>query len=411
MKKHGFTLVEMLAVISLIAILMLLIVPSTASIIKKNKEKSMEIQIKNIENAGKNWGAENLNQIVTSFKYITLGQLKKDGFIEDEIINPINNKCVSNDTIVRLTLTDGNFEAKLNKDTYKTVENCDLEINSDELLYDKLAKHYAGEDSEVPNTYEVNEYSGDIFLNQNSENLLNYAKKRYINLDYKVYDDISWIKIKDKMYKTINYDDKAIYIRYMKDCSSGTCIDDKEIEKKVYYGLGQTSSSIVTSWDSENNQVEEDLDTWYNLLDIDEYTVPLNLVSSYDIIDDNLTKYNKNSKTKKEYSLLTLQDLLISVRIIGDDGLPIQLRENILREVSTVDLNYASSITFNKNNELVLEQLNLSTNNNELSSVDIEYCSNINCKKNYIRPVINLKPNTKVKGGTGSLNDPYILSE
>ena len=52
--KKGFTLVEMLAVITLLGLLALVIIPASEAIIKNSKNDSYNIQIQNIKNAMKN---------------------------------------------------------------------------------------------------------------------------------------------------------------------------------------------------------------------------------------------------------------------------------------------------------------------------------------------------------------------
>ena len=59
MKKKGFTLVELLGVITVLGITALLIIPSVEKIIKKNKEKALENNKKAIITATKNWITDN----------------------------------------------------------------------------------------------------------------------------------------------------------------------------------------------------------------------------------------------------------------------------------------------------------------------------------------------------------------
>lgn len=60
MNKKAFTLVELLAVISILAIVLLITVPNVVGVIKKSKDKLTEEQKLSIENAARAWGLKNL---------------------------------------------------------------------------------------------------------------------------------------------------------------------------------------------------------------------------------------------------------------------------------------------------------------------------------------------------------------
>ena len=90
MKKKGFTLVELLGVITVLGITALLIIPSVEKIIKKNKEKALENNKKTIITATKNWITDNKQKIMDGDEYIiTVGDLKTSGYLEFNIKNPV----------------------------------------------------------------------------------------------------------------------------------------------------------------------------------------------------------------------------------------------------------------------------------------------------------------------------------
>ena len=87
MKKKGFTLIELIAVITILSIIILLAVPNLLKLIGTNKEKSLE-RIKNIiVSAGRNYAVDNNIEGPTN---IPLSKLCK-GYIDCPINNPINN--------------------------------------------------------------------------------------------------------------------------------------------------------------------------------------------------------------------------------------------------------------------------------------------------------------------------------
>lgn len=76
MKRNGFTLVELLAVIILLGILMAIAVPSALSINNKVKEQSYGTKIDIMEQAGITYGQKNLNYIKRG---INLNDVLKSG--------------------------------------------------------------------------------------------------------------------------------------------------------------------------------------------------------------------------------------------------------------------------------------------------------------------------------------------
>lgn len=96
MNKKGFTLVEILAAITLLAILATLTINVSVKRINETKEKGLETLIKSIELAAKNYVIENSEKI-ESFKkndyaYITLETLVQEEKITNSLINPTTKK-------------------------------------------------------------------------------------------------------------------------------------------------------------------------------------------------------------------------------------------------------------------------------------------------------------------------------
>ena len=103
MKSRGFTLVELLAVITILALLGLLIVPVISNVLSDNKTKLYNVQINNIEEGAKSYVSEHIFSIdipIGTSKGITLGKLKNFGYVADDIIDPLTKEEFSNDMII-----------------------------------------------------------------------------------------------------------------------------------------------------------------------------------------------------------------------------------------------------------------------------------------------------------------------
>ena len=60
MNKKAFTLIELLAVITILALLTLIAVPAISKQMDNSKETLYNNQLKNIEESARAWGADNL---------------------------------------------------------------------------------------------------------------------------------------------------------------------------------------------------------------------------------------------------------------------------------------------------------------------------------------------------------------
>ena len=111
--KKGFTLVELLAVITLLGLLSLIVVPVVDKIIKDSQEDLYQTQINNIEAGAKNWAADNVFSLPEeNGKHVdkTICDLEKEGFLEIDIKNPKTDELFYKDSYVRITKTDYGFE-------------------------------------------------------------------------------------------------------------------------------------------------------------------------------------------------------------------------------------------------------------------------------------------------------------
>lgn len=119
-KNNGFTLIELIGVIIIITLLGLLIIPIVDQIIKENQDNLYTVQVKNIEEAAKNWGAENISLLPNATDtevIVTLTTLKSGGFLPESIVNPKTKEEMTG--CVRIT-----YVIAYNQETYEYTTTC-----------------------------------------------------------------------------------------------------------------------------------------------------------------------------------------------------------------------------------------------------------------------------------------------
>ena len=112
--KKGFTLVELLGVISVLGITALLVVPSVEKIIRESKQRALENNKKTILSATKNWVSDNKTNIDGDEYIITVEDLKSSGYLEYNLKNPVSDKCIGNDTEILIKKDQNNFKYMFN---------------------------------------------------------------------------------------------------------------------------------------------------------------------------------------------------------------------------------------------------------------------------------------------------------
>lgn len=100
MNNKGFTLMEILGVITLLAIISTLIILSVNKSLKDSKETLYQQQIEEIKAAAGMWRTDNIEIIPDNDYYIvSLQQLKDEGYIKKDIINPKTDAPFDNITL------------------------------------------------------------------------------------------------------------------------------------------------------------------------------------------------------------------------------------------------------------------------------------------------------------------------
>lgn len=109
MKNKGFTLVELLAVVTLLGIIALITIPVVTNTMSKQKEKLYYDQLNQLIKAAQNWGTDNNDTLInlpgkcmdSNFIKLTLNQLREGSadvsYLADDFINPKTDDNFSND--------------------------------------------------------------------------------------------------------------------------------------------------------------------------------------------------------------------------------------------------------------------------------------------------------------------------
>lgn len=120
-KSKGFTMVELLAVLVVLAIVTAISVPVITRSLKSGKENSYEQQLNTILDGAKTYGAKNINILPTkgNSKTITLQDLKEDGYVEDDIKNPKTKKLFADTMQIKITNNNGDIQYTIVTSTIK----------------------------------------------------------------------------------------------------------------------------------------------------------------------------------------------------------------------------------------------------------------------------------------------------
>ena len=112
MNNKGFTLVELLAAVALLAIISLIITPTISSVIKNNKIEACKKLFTSTEQAAKNYVSDNRYGTITN---MTASDLITKGYLTGGTINPLNKTDIKDN--IKVTIT---FDTNTKKYTYVT---------------------------------------------------------------------------------------------------------------------------------------------------------------------------------------------------------------------------------------------------------------------------------------------------
>ena len=133
MKRKGFTLIEMLAVIVIISIIALILIPIVANNIKDSKQNVYNNIINKILVATSDWMIQNTELLPEDGENIsiTLGMLQSEGYISTDLKNPNTEKLFPADMVININYVKSNRNnPKLTNGKYKGDYSIVVDINS-----------------------------------------------------------------------------------------------------------------------------------------------------------------------------------------------------------------------------------------------------------------------------------------
>ena len=112
-KKEGFTLIEILAIIIVLTVISSIVIPNVFGMIRNARQKSYETLINDIEGSGRVYTSQYRNDVENSllslnYYTITLSDLKREGLLKTPVIDPRTDEVISLTKKLIVTLAEDN---------------------------------------------------------------------------------------------------------------------------------------------------------------------------------------------------------------------------------------------------------------------------------------------------------------
>lgn len=112
MKKNGFTLVELISVLVILAVIALITVPALLNVIKDSKQKAYDRNITMIKIAMENWKNKNSSLLPKKGEkiYLTISELKHESFLDQTLMNPLTELPFPNDMLLTISNDNAGYQ-------------------------------------------------------------------------------------------------------------------------------------------------------------------------------------------------------------------------------------------------------------------------------------------------------------
>lgn len=166
--KKGFTLVEIIAVIALIAVIVGIFIVNLVG--KNDPKENNKDTVKQILSAADAYVSANKSEIEKlyegyNFVDITIGDLKNNGLLSEDIINKETNEKYKDDVVVRVTLNDATKATEFELDPEdKDTDNTYLVADTIYLEYDASGTNWCNGENEFKGLNNADPNYGKLVL-------------------------------------------------------------------------------------------------------------------------------------------------------------------------------------------------------------------------------------------------------
>lgn len=408
--KKGFTLVELLATITILGIIALLLVPTVTGVISNFRNDSSENQKKSIVAAAKLWGSDHRLELPTTegeTMCVSVAELK-NGYLEDDIVDPDTKEAISDHVGVEIKRVGKSYEYTYTDSCSTSDQDSELDITDDVVtsgdgLYEDSYENgryvYKGNN---PNNYI--EFNGELWRIIAKETDGTYKIIRDQLSENRAFDEENYRTTANNTFCDSSYSGCNVYgkvngiFRLMSGQKMGTVTEDSSLSKylnETYYNTLTSDAKnqvqthafnigvvLVYGGGNQNNSIYSDL----NGEKAFQWTGNIGLPNVTDILRAN-SDSRCNSAGAASGTLE--QNLCISNYLV-----------NNMSEISFWTMNGYSTQTYATSGAVWVPYR--SVNGISFSVQAPSYSGGV-------RPVLFLKSTIKITGGNGSQSSPYMI--
>lgn len=408
--KKGFTLVELLATITILGIIALLLVPTVTGVISNFRNDSSEKQKKSIVAAAKLWGSDHRLELPTTegeTMCVSVAELK-NGYLEDDIVDPDTKEAISDHVGVEIKRVGKSYEYTYTDSCSTSDQDSELDITDDVVtsgdgLYEDSYENgryvYKGNN---PNNYI--EFNGELWRIIAKETDGTYKIIRDQLSENRAFDEANYRTTANNTFCDSSYSGCNVYgkvngiFRLMSGQKMGTVTEDSSLSKylnETYYNTLTSDAKnqvqthafnigvvLVYGGGNQNNSIYSDL----NGEKAFQWTGNIGLPNVTDILRAN-SDSRCNSAGAASGTLE--QNLCISNYLV-----------NNMSEISFWTMNGYSTQTYATSGAVWIPYR---------SGNRISFSVQAPSYSGGVRPVLFLKSTIKITGGNGSQSSPYMI--
>ncbi len=408
--KKGFTLVELLATITILGIIALLLVPTVTGVISNFRNDSSENQKKSIVAAAKLWGSDHRLELPTTegeTMCVSVAELK-NGYLEDDIVDPDTKEAISDHVGVEIKRVGKSYEYTYTDSCSTSDQDSELDIIDDVVtsgdgLYEDSYENgryvYKGNN---PNNYI--EFNGELWRIIAKETDGTYKIIRDQLSENRAFDEANYRTTANNTFCDSSYSGCNVYgkvngiFRLMSGQKMGTVTEDSSLSKylnETYYNTLTSDAKnqvqthafnigvvLVYGGGNQNNSIYSDL----NGEKAFQWTGNIGLPNVTDILRAN-SDSRCNSAGAASGTLE--QNLCISNYLV-----------NNMSEISFWTMNGYSTQTYATSGAVWIPYR---------SGNRISFSVQAPSYSGGVRPVLFLKSTIKITGGNGSQSSPYMI--